>query len=380
MKLTTLQDLICPCCLERERIESPLSIASSIPVRTTGSGKAPDIQEAILTCQRCESDYPVLAGVLILVPDVGAYMRKQFSSIISRCCLDGSISPQLLAYLLGRGYHLAKVEAREYYDAPRKLSTYICSHYDSGARLISDKNSLGQYLQSSYQDFYTTALQVWRQVALPAPEKSRAIDVGSYVGGVVSRLANTFERVYGVDDSFAGTLVARQLNLGSPGRIRAYDLYLEGNRTQRRELAVARRDNVDFFVASALCLPFRRATFHLTTCFNLLELVGRPQQMVQELRRVSTVAADLILTSPYWWEEDEAGVQEWIGGQQSLHTTDALRSLLKQLSITLIAEQPEVPWILRYNSRALMAFLTDVIVGRVSEYSAAAGTTGTQPL
>jgi hypothetical protein len=273
----------------------------------------------------------------------------------------------MLAYLLGKGYHLAKVESREYYDSPRKLSTYICSHYDGAAYLALCNNSLGQYLQSSYQDFYTTVLQIWRQRARPGPAKSRAIDVGSYVGGVAYRLADAFERVYGVDDSFAGTLLARQIQIGYPTRITAYDLYLEGNTTQRRKLAVSLRENVDFFVASALCLPFRPATFHLTTSFNLLELVSSPLLMVRELRRVSTVAADLILTSPYWWEEDEAGVHEWIGGQHGQHTMDALRSLLEELGITLVAEQPEVPWILRYNSRAFMSFITDVIVGRVRE-------------
>jgi SAM-dependent methyltransferase len=367
MKLTTLEDLICPCCLDRHHTESPLSIASSLPIGMAGAGDMADVQEAILTCKMCECEYPVIAGVLIVVPDVAAYIRKQFGSIISRCSMAGGVTPQMLAYLLGKGYNLAKVESREYYDAPRKLSTYICSHYDGGARLALSNNSLGQYLQSTYQDFYATVLQAWRQVALPLAEKSRAIDVGSYVGGIAYRLADRFERVYGVDDSFAGTLFARQLQIGYPARITAYDLYLEGNSTQRRELAVSLRKNVDFFVASALCLPLRQATFQLTTCFNLLELVSSPQMMVRELRRISTPAADLILTSPYWWEEDEVRVNEWIGGQHGQHTTDALRSLLAELGIALVAEQPEVPWILRYNNRAFMSFITDVILCRVKE-------------
>jgi len=115
-----------------------------------------------------------------------------------------------------------------------------------------------------------------------------------------------------------------------------------------------------------LSLPFRPALFDLTMNFNLLELVSSPTFMVQELRRVSKVAADIILTSPYWWEEDETHTNEWLGGQKDCTTVDALKTLFEQLGVSLVVEQAEVPWILRYNSRAFMSFISSVMIGRVA--------------
>lgn len=324
-----------------------------------------EVLEAVITCKKCEECYPVIAGVLIAVPDVESYMRKQFGFIVSNCTLHGGISSHIIRYMLDRGYNLAKVESREYYDSPKKLSTYICSHYDNVAQLVPLNNSLGQYLHRDYQDFYSTVLNGWKQKVPPASETKRALDVGTYVGGVVSRLSNVFERVYGIDYSFAGILTARQLQIGHPTQITTYDLYLEGNNKQQRHIQAPLKTNVDFLVASALNLPFRSATFNLTTSFNLLELVSKPKLMVQEMLRVSKFAADIILTSPYWWEEDEVDVSEWIGGRAGYGTTNRLKTLFEELRIALIAEQSEVPWILRYNSRAFMSFINTALIGRV---------------
>lgn len=365
MKLTTLEDIICPVCRAEQACESPLAVSELVSPTVVDRENVVELLEAVLICERCRSEYPIIAGVLVAVRDVATYLKRQFGSIVSNSMLCGGLSPQLLAYMRDKGYHLAKVECREYYDNPRKLSTYLCNHYDNITHLASEKNSFGYYLREQYRDFYTYALNLLT-AAMPATEEDlRILDAGCYVGGVVNRLAPLATRAYGIDLSFAGILLARQIQLGYPERVTAYDVYLDGNIKQQRTLSTSLRENVDFVVASALNIPFRSGSFHLATNFNLLELMHSPRQMLRELRRVALPDAHLLVTSPYWWEEDEAASEEWIGGQEGRPTPTSVRSLLAELGVAIVAEQAEVPWILRYNSRAFMSFVNDIVIGKV---------------
>lgn len=366
MKLHSLEDLVCPNCLLQASHEVPLVVSSRIPARFVTGIDDEELLEAVLLCNSCGSEYPVIAGVLIVVPNVAAYIRKQFGSIISNCILYGGVSAELIRYMQDQSYNLAKVEYREYYDAPRKLSTYLCGHYDNIDHTLLSHDSFSHYVREEYKDFYGSVLELWQKALSSTDVCKKALDVGCYVGGVVHRLADRFENVYGIDDSFAGILLARQIQIGYPTKITEYDLYMEGDIKQRRTLNALIHKNVDFFVGSALCIPFRAGAFALTTNFNLLELVPEPKTMLRELHRVSGVAAYILLTSPYWWEEDEVVTTAWIGGKKGQETTTNLKLLFEQLGIDIMVELAEVPWILRYNSRAFMTFINAVLVGKVA--------------
>ena len=365
MRQTTVEDLICHRCVSISAAELPLSISALIPVLKRGEGETSEILEAILTCGVCRCEYPIVSGVLITVPDVSSYIKSQFSAIVSRCTLNGGISSDLLLYMCNKGYNLAKAECREYYDSTRKLSTYICNHYDDITQVVPKTNSFGQYLHEGYNNFYEYALNLLATSLPLLKERQRAIDVGCYVGGVVNRLASSFERLYGIDISFAGILLARQILVGYPTRVTEYDLYLDGNISLKRMLKTSLRENVDFLVASALSIPFRSTHFDLITNFNLLELVSDPGHMLQELLRISHKNTQILITSPYWWEDDEASTENWVGGRDRQSTPEAVRSLLKKLGVEVIAEEREVPWILRYNNRAFMSFVNDMLIGKV---------------
>ena len=266
-----------------------------------------------------------------------------------------------------KGYNLAKAECREYYDSPRKLSTYICNHYDDLTQVVPKTNAFNKYLHESYHNFYEYALDLLARSLPLLNERQRAIDVGCYVGGVVNRLTTSFESLYGIDISFAGILLARQILLGYPTRVAEYDVYLDGNISLKRILNTSLRENVDFLVASALSIPFRSTHFDLITNFNLLELVSDPRHMLQELLRIAHKNTQILITSPYWWEDDEASTEKWVGGRDHQSTPEAVRSFLKDSGVEIITEQREVPWILRYNSRAFMSFVNDILIGKVTQ-------------
>lgn len=371
MRESTLRDIICPYCVEQAAGEFALQLHERVPIVAVQLEQERELLEAVLVCARCQREFPILAGVLLAVPDVDSYLRRQYHALLGIVSEYGGVSADMQAYLRQKGYHLAKAENREYYDSPRKLSTYLCAHYDDLAALVSSEHSFGRYLQSAYQNFYTTVLSAYRERAgTPVRSGTRpalALDVGAYVGGAVARLAPDYERVYGIDLSFAGILLARCIHLGQPGEKTHYRLFLDGQRALEREIspALARASNVEMLVASGLSLPFRAATFRLTTNFNLLELVERPLTLLRELRRVAAASGHILVSTPYWWEEDEAPVENWLGGQETCSSSAALREIFYGMGVVPFYENLELPWILRYNSRAFMTFVNDVFIGVV---------------
>ncbi len=191
------------------------------------------------------------------------------------------------------------------------------------------------------------------------------MDIASYVGGVVNRLTSigAFDWHYGLDLSFSGILTSRMIQLGVPEKKDSYEYFVQGNMAERHRLQVPDHNNVDFLVASAMAVPFPNSSVDLVTCFNLLELVPRPRKLVLEISRILREGASTVLSSPYWWEDDECPQREWIGAQEQ-STEVELRSALLDAQLSPVDGDSAVPWLLRYNARTYMMFLCDVIVAK----------------
>jgi len=80
---------------------------------------------------------------------------------------------------------------------------------------------------------------------------------------------------------------------------------------------------------------------------------------------VTGAASHILVSTPYWWEEDEAPVENWLGGQDERSSSAALREIFYGMGVVPFYENLELPWILRYNSRAFMTFVNDVFIGVV---------------
>jgi ubiquinone/menaquinone biosynthesis C-methylase UbiE len=66
-----------------------------------------------------------------------------------------------------------------------------------------------------------------------------------------------------------------------------------------------RNKRIDVF-GSALCLPFRSGSFDTAVCFQVLEHVPEPLELLREARRVLKPGSHLILTAPHIWNVHEA--------------------------------------------------------------------------
>ncbi len=108
MRTQTLRDAICPKCLSLQGNVQKLEVSDLVPPNTLENSQ--EITEAVLICRQCKSEYPVIAGVLVAVPDVREYFSRQFNFIISVCEAHQAISNRMRNYLLNKRYNLAKEE------------------------------------------------------------------------------------------------------------------------------------------------------------------------------------------------------------------------------------------------------------------------------
>jgi SAM-dependent methyltransferase len=265
------------------------------------------------------------------------------------------------------GWNLAKTEGREYYDAPRKLSTYVASQYDATAAFaaITETSTVTGCVGRDAASFYDRVREMWAIARRRSGTGSaRMLDVGCYVGGMTWRLAAHFDVSYGIDASFAGVATARAIQLGLPLPFREYPLYIEGNRSQTRPIEYPARGKVEFFVGNAEVLPIAPACYDLIAALNIVELVRDPRRALDEFRRAVRESGDLLLSSPYWWDDDECSVDRWLGGTNNRDSASAVREELGSRGFVIAKERDGVPWLLRYNARAYMLFLCHVVVAR----------------
>ena len=73
---------------------------------------------------------------------------------------------------------------------------------------------------------------------------------------------------------------------------------------------------VEFVVANALALPFRKKSIALFSSLNLVDKVPSPFKHLQEMNRVTRDSdAQFLLSDPFSWSTEAAPVDQWLGGK-----------------------------------------------------------------
>jgi uncharacterized protein YbaR (Trm112 family) len=252
MKKQLLEFLICPTCLPREH-----GLVAAI-FREHDD----DIVTGTLTCPHCKTTYSILDGIALLDPQATENQRTTNK-----------------------------------YETDEVVSSYLWSHFSD---LIGD-------------DQATQAYATWARLILP--QGGVALDAGGAVGRFTFDMSVHCEFAIGIDTSLAFIRAARRLM-----RERSLVVPLKEEGLLRREVTIRlpeawRIDRVDFIVANALALPFRRNSINLYSSLNLVDKVPSPLQHLREMNRVTREAnAQFLLSDPFSWSVEAAPVQEWLGG------------------------------------------------------------------
>jgi SAM-dependent methyltransferase len=253
MKKWVAEKLICPQCLDAE-----------VPLMLTVHEEADDdIADGRMACPDCGSRYPIRQGIAVLLPET------------TRDILD----------------------EQQGYNAPGMLSAYLWSHFGD---LIGDPEA-------------TTAYEKW-SVGF-TKTGGDALDVGCAVGRLSFEMAATHDHVIGLDTSMAFIRKAREI---LTRKVLDFGLIVEGHVTEPRHHRFDSNQDfsrVDFIVADAQALPFRKKAFATTAAINLLEKVPDPLTHLVEINRVLRDRAAMFLFSdPFSWDETVSPPERWLGG------------------------------------------------------------------
>ena len=366
MKETSLVDLVCPALPAGKRCQGHLTLHDVLLPVQRAPGDSTETIEGILVCQSCGAEYPIIAGVLMLVGDIKTYLAQHASEIVRLGA--SSISAPMMAYLqhVGANLHESGSPRSDWVNA-LGISLYISAHYDQLASLVDPSHPFAEFLHNyARRDLYAQLMDLVEPAL--GPEK-QVLDIGCHVGGMSWRLAHACKFVYGIDLSFRAALTARRILLGYPEPLRRYRWYDEGMDYTERDLAIARRENLEILVASGMELPFVDATFHVVTCANVVDVVDHPTGLLRESLRTLTRGGHLLQTYPYFWEFIRTPPEQWLGNKPYGVLGRAVRAYLQE-TCDIVDEKDEVMWTLRIYDRLFGLGLNDCILAKKEKLTA----------
>jgi uncharacterized protein YbaR (Trm112 family) len=253
MKKQLLELLVCPSCLPREH-----SLVADIIQQQEG-----DIQTGALKCPHCSTLFPIVDGVALLDLQTTNSQR-----------------------------------AANKYETDEVVSSYLWSHFSD---LLDD-------------ELASQAYATWAGL-IPA-QGGVALDAGGAVGRFTFEMSTKCDFAVGIDTSQAFIRAARQLMQQRSMVVPLKDEGLLNRETVIRLPDDWRSDRVEFVVANALALPFRRNAFTLFSSLNLVDKVPSPMTHLEEMNRVTRDQdAQFLLSDPFSWSTEAAPVEAWLGGK-----------------------------------------------------------------
>jgi SAM-dependent methyltransferase/uncharacterized protein YbaR (Trm112 family) len=350
---------ICPVCKSRGLAdEYPLQIGS------ISSEFETQIVEGVLLCSNatCQSEFPILDGVPILLPNLRAYIAENIFHLIVRNDLTAT-SESILGDCCSQG---------SLFDSMRQhLSCYAWGHYadldpaealgsiqgDSVLRILEQ----GMELESTGENLVEVA-------------SGPTLDIGCGPGRTTIAIAEKTDRMaLGIDLNFSmlrlASTILRTQQVSYPRR-RVGIVY------DRREFDVpfSKLELVDFWACDALALPFSEGLFARAVGMNVLDSVGSPHSLLSSIARALRPAGSALLACPYDWTATVTPIEAWIGGhsqrnQNSGECVPGLRQLLSgantaEPSLRLVNELDGLPWTVRLHDRSSMHYRVHLVHAR----------------
>lgn len=303
---TTLGELICP-----KKKKGGALCASPLSLETKDDHSM-EVVSGLLRCGKCQSRFPILAGVAILVDDVRSYIVEHVKGI-AQVVSDSDIPREYRS-----DYLQAKADIRVEHiewdlEARRVTSLYVMNHYLSAAKPANwwqPESGTGSALIESL------IVEYWDQGPLARvsewildlnPKIGAIVELGCGVGGLYPRIRSQSVRYIGVDSSFSSIAIARHLALGVPMR---FDLtgprdLLQGSVSQKLKVPTPRAadGNADFIVGDVDTAPVATGHWDCAVALNMIDMLDNPAALPKLQRSLVKKDGTVIQSSPYVWHE-----------------------------------------------------------------------------
>lgn len=288
--------------------------------------------EGLLVCELCNTRYPILDGVPILVRDFVRYASNR--GAIYGSWLLGSKTPEMKNFLRDFASRLNpdlvsndRYEEDGYWFAPYKWTQYDHTYDDHFLKLLKRD---------------TKPTELYNKIIGQVPVRSEglALDLGCSMGYTTLQLSQKYSYAIGIDLSFSFVKEAR------------------------RRMWEANIGNSEFCVADSIDLPFGAMKFDLILAVNLLELV-EPTRLLSSIHGLLKPHAEAVFADPYDYNREPKPKIQFDGR--------TFRTLLCNSGFEIFEKSKKaesfIPWILKIANRSYLFYFVDLIrVRKISKH------------
>lgn len=380
MFLSTLPHLRCPSRHSRSRSHSCGGLLSLED--TEAPHKDSDIRFGIIRCIQCQSRYPILAGVAILVEDIPSYFWAHIKGISAQ--VDSSEVPRQWR----KDFQEARRELRaheqdigdeEDLEARRVITLYALNHYlraqgnadtKSAHRWWGTERTLDPLLDSLIRAHWDRGphARIFEWLS-KRPNLGSVLELGCSVGGLVDLLDGRSGRYLGLDSSFASVAMGRHLAFGAhyTGSLKIPQDLINGQLTLPLPFRPhSRNGEADLIVADALNPPVPKESFDVCLALNLIDMLDEPADLPKVQSQVLKHQGKVIQGSPYIWSESSALKLRKTGLQTPtapLDSASVVEALYLQAGFDLEKAERHLPWLFYKHFRQLEIYSVHLFLG-----------------
>src|SRR5919106_4696468 len=308
-------------CLQHEYKDVRLSL---VPLHIVNDNEC---IEGFLQCSHCETIYPIIEGVAIVVKNFSEYIQTRTSSYGKWLLKTRTDKMKGFLREASRYLKLSQLGKDRYEEDGGWYAPYRWTHYDheSTDRLLS---SLRWRLKPN--ELYNRVIH-----GINPKMDALALDVGCSLGYSTLTLAKKYAFTIGIDLSFSFIKEAR------------------------RRMFEYRQGNVEFCVADCLLAPFSSGKFHLVIVFNMVNLLDA-SKLVSSIHSLLKPSGYTIIADPFDFNNEPR--------PQTRFDSHSFREFLENSKFKIEdktgIKESYIPWILKISERTYLVYFVDYIKAR----------------